>query len=358
MKKQIGHKYRVYPTESQKRMLVDAEGCARFVYNWAIYEIKTAYKATKTSPSFNELSRRLTQMKKQPQYVFLNSVPDTVLRRSLRDCQTAYTRFFNKESGYPQYKTRTPNKSIRMQDVVYKDNILKLPKFGEIKVKWTRLVTEVPRQVTLSVDKIGRYFISFCEEQEIEPLPSTGKIVGIDVGLHYLCTFSDGTQVPNPRYLRNKQRALRRCQKALSRTQKNSKRREKKRQQLAKLHAKVSDCRRDTYHKLTTQIVTDFDLVVVEDLKIKNLMKNKHLAYSISDASWGELFRQLQYKCDLYGKQFVKVSPAYTSRDCSTCGHRHPHKMSLSIRHWTCSSCGAHHDRDVNASINILHKGI
>lgn len=353
-----GHKYRIYPTKGQAKILADAFGCARYIYNRALIKKRDLWKTDKKNVTPCQISKWITEIKREIDTQFLQNVPDTCLRQAARQVFVAYDRFFEKVSKYPQLKDKTHKKSCTFQDVVFKDHILKLPKLGKIDVKWTREVSGEIKMATVSMDSSGRYFVSFQLETEFEILPVTGNHVGIDVGLKDYCIFSDGTKVANPKFLKHKKKALRRSQRALARSEDNSKRREKKRVKIAKLHAKIADTRRDFQHKLTTNIVRNNDIIVVEDLRIKNMMKNHKLAGSIADASWHEFTRQLDYKSSWYGRTLIKVSPNYTSRDCSCCGHRNEEPMKLQIREWACSQCGTSHDRDINAAKNILNRGL
>jgi putative transposase len=359
-----GYKFRIYPTQEQKILLDKTFGCAKYVYNNALTLKRESYKIDKTNLKNKDLSSLLTKQLKSPMYSWLTDVPNTCLRQSLINLDDAFKKFFNKETGFPTHKNKYSKKSIRFQDVVFKNGVLKLPKLGAINVKWTQQLPAAPKMATVSLESCGKYYVSMVIDTEVDLLPmtgnsiGTGKSIGIDVGLKIFCYMSDGRSVDNPRYLRNKQKALRRSQRALSRSKENSNRREKKRIAVAKLHKRVSDCRKDFLHKVSTELVRNNDTIVVEDLKIKNMMRNRRFAKSIADASWGEFMRQLEYKSSWYGRTFIKISPNYTSRDCSCCGHRHEVPMALNIREWTCTSCGTTHDRDENAAKNILQKGM
>jgi putative transposase len=300
----------------------------------------------------------LTALKREEGMEWLTDVPDTCLRQAIRALFDAYDRFFKKISKYPTLKDRTDKKSCTFQDVVFKDGKIKLPKLGYIKVKWSRNFTGDIKSATVSCDKSGKYFISFIEKCNDQLFPLTGKSIGIDVGIKDFAILSDGTKIENPKYLKRTKKALRRSQRAFNRSVKGSKRREKKRIRVAKIHAKVADTRRDYQHKISTHLVKNYDVIVMEDLRIKYMMQNHKLAGSLADVAIYEFTRQLEYKCNWYGKTFIKVSPNYTSRDCSKCGHRHEQKMHLKIRTWTCSNCNSTHDRDINAAVNILQKGM
>lgn len=353
-----GHKYRIYPTKEQEQLLNCIFGCTRFVYNWGLKLKRDTWKNSKKNISECQLSRMLTALKREDGMEWLNDVPDTCLRQSMRTLIDAYKRFFKRLANYPELKDRTNKKSCTFQNVVFKNGKIKLPKLGIIKVKWSRIFTGDIKQASVSCDKTGRYYISFIEKCDNQLFPLTGKSIGIDVGIKDFAILSDGIKFENPKYLKRKKKALRRCQRAFNRAQKGSKRREKKRIRIAKIHAKIADSRRDYQHKISTHLVQQYDVIVMEDLHIKNMMQNHKLAGSLADVAIYEFTRQLEYKSNWYGKTFIKVSPNYTSRDCSKCGHRHEEPMRLKIRTWTCSNCNSTHDRDINAAKNILRKGM
>jgi putative transposase len=352
------YKFRCYPNKEQEQYLAKIFGSTRFVYNHFLIIKRDTYKDTKVNLHHNELSRQLTQLKNTPEYVWLKEIPSTSLTCSLLALDRSYNNFFKKLSGYPKLKNKYSKKSARFQGVVCKSGTIKLPKLGAIKTTFHRDVIGTPKTATISKNKAGEYFISFMTEQDNELLPMTGKMIGIDVGLKSFYVDPDNNSVDNPRYLRKKAKALKRSQRSLAKSKIGSNRREKKRIKLAKLHQKIANRRSDFLHKQSIQLVRDNDVIAVEQLQIKNMMKNHKLAGSIADASWSTFISQLEYKSNWYGKTFIKVSPKYTSRDCSSCGHRHESKMDLSIREWTCTNCGTTHNRDQNAAINILNRGL
>jgi putative transposase len=355
-----GYKLRVYLTKNQNLLLSKSAGCARLAYNYAVSNRRDSYKAG-IKKNAAQISREFTELKKSSDMAFMKEVPAVCLFQSLRDADTAYKKFFKKETDYPAFKSKDPSGvcSIRMQDCFMRNGKLILPKFGEINVNWIDIIPlNGNYMMTLSRDATGKCYISFQLPIQLDLLPSTGNMLGIDVGLLHFYHDSNNETVDNPRYLKRKQKALKRSQRALERSINGSKHREKKRLKTAKLHAKVANQRRDFHHKLSKKIVEENDVIVVENLKIKNMLKNHRLAGGIADAGWGQFRAFIAYKAGWYGKTFIQVSPAYTSRDCHICGHRHEVSMSLDIREWTCSECGAVHDRDHNAAINILNRGL
>ena len=227
-----------------------------------------------------------------------------------------------------------------------------------LNIRWSRPFIGTPSNITISKDTAGRYFISILVEESISPLPVNSKMTGIDLGLKDAAILSDGTKIPNPTFLRNAESRLASAQRRLARKQKGSKNRAKAKTSVARIHAKIADQRRDWQHKLTTQIVRENQVISVESLKIKNMVKNPCLAKSISDVGWGEIVRQLEYKSNWYGRTFVQIDQWYpSSKRCSACGHTLD-TLSLDTREWQCQECGAHHDRDINAATNILSAGL
>jgi putative transposase len=359
-------KVRFYPNQQQKILLNKMFGCSRFVYNHYLKLKRDTYKEQGITLTNNQLSADLTILKKQEDFNWLSDVPSTCLRQSLLDLNSAYSNFFrdlkkpkgSNKAGLPTFKSKYNKKSVRMQDIVLKDGVLKLPKLGAVKIKVSHEFPGIPKMATVSLDATGKYHISFSVECQVDLFPATNNIIGIDAGLKVFLYDSNGNSVENPRFLKKKLKALKRSQRALSRSKKESNRREKKRKAVALIYQKVSNSRSDFLHKLSYKIVKSNDVIIVEDLKIKNLLKNKRLSRSIADASWSDFFRLLEYKSKWYGRTFLKVNPNYTSRDCNVCGHRHETPMSLHIREWTCSSCNTFHDRDLNAAKNILARGL
>jgi putative transposase len=355
-------KYRFYPTDEQAAELSRTFGCVRLVYNKALEERTRAWFAEQRRVSYVESSARLTEWKKTEELAFLAEVSSVPLQQALRHLQGAFANFFAKRAKYPVFKSR--KKSRRSAEYTasafrFRDGRLTLAKMAEpLDIRWSRPLPEgvAPTTVTVSQDAAGRWFVSLLCEDTITPAPATSAAVGIDAGITCLVTLSTGERVANPRHERADRERLARAQRELARKAKGSANREKARLKVARIHARIADRRRDFLHKLSTRLVRENQTVVIEDLTIRNLLKNHTLARAISDASWSELRTQLEYKCAWYGRDLVVVDRFFpSSKLCGECGTVQA-RLPLNVREWTCA-CGAVHDRDVNAARNLLAAG-
>ena len=370
---EAGYRYRFYPTNEQAQMLARTFGCARFAYNWALRLRSDAYHSEANdgqSLSYGDTSKRLTALKKDPDHEWLNEVSSVPVQQALRHLDTAYQRFFRKESRFPSFKSRRGKQRAEYTTSGYrfKDSgttgqpLVYLAKMaGPLKIRWSRPLPSAPKTIHVTRDKAGRYFISFRVQARPDPLAKTKRSVGVDLGLTDVAITVDDLgrmwKSGNPRHLKQDLACLKRAQRSLSRKVKGSASREKARRKVARLHARISDRRNDFLHKLTTRLVRDFDRIVVEDLAVKNMAGNHSLAQAISDAGWGELVRQLKYKAEWYGKEVVVIDRFYpSSKRCSECGWTGA-ALALSDRRWRCEECGTEHDRDGNAATNILRAG-
>lgn len=337
-------------------------GCTRLVYNRALAFRTEAWYERQERVGYKESSAMLTEWKKTDGLSFLNEVSSVPLQQGLRHLQKAFSNFFAGRASYPAFKKKRNGGSAEFTKAAFRfrDGQVYLAKCSEpLPIRWSRQIPEgvEPSTITVKLSPAGRWTVSLLVDVEIEPLPQSPNSVGIDLGITSLVTLSSGEKVGNPKGFNKHYRKLRKAQKALSRKAKGSNNRAKARLKVAKIHAAISDARKDFLHKLTTRLVRENQTIAVEDLAVKNMVKTHKLARAISDASWGELVRQLEYKCDWYGRSFVKIDRWFpSSKRCGNCGHV-VEKLPLSIRSWECPECGAKHDRDINAAQNILAVG-
>ena len=355
--------YRFYPTPEQESLLRRTMGCARLVYNRALAVRTEALYKDQKRVGYAETSSMLTEWKKTEELDFLSEVSCVPLQQGLRHLQTAYTNFFDGRAKYPNFKKKRNGGSAEFTKSAFKfkDGQVYLAKCADpLPIRWSRMLPVGcrPSTITVKLSPSGRWSVSLLVNVEIEALPQSGSQVGIDLGITSLLALSNGEKIANPKGFKAKYRKLRRAQKALSRKQKGSNNRHKARLKVAKVHQEIADARKDNLHKLTTRLVRENQTIAVENLAVKNMIKNPQLALAISDASWGELVRQLEYKCDWYDRTLIKIDRGFpSSKRCGNCGHI-VNKMPLNIREWDCRNCGTHHDRDINAAKNILAAGL
>jgi putative transposase len=332
------------------------------VWNWALAERTKRYRVGGESVGYHQLSAELTVLKRTERAGFLSEVASCPLQQCLRHQQAAFGNFFAKRARYPRFKSRSGHQSMEYTSkaFTFRDGVLRLAKLVEpLAVVWSRSLPDgcVPSTVTVSRDTVGRWHVSMLVDERIEALPPTETAVGIDLGLRDFAVTSDGERIPHPKILRRKEQRLARYQRMMARKRKGSKNRAKAKGKVAKAHARVADTRRDFLHKTSTGLVRRYTLIVVEDLAVRNMVKNHCLAKSISDSGWAEFRRQLEYKAAWYGRRLVAVDRFFpSSKLCSHCGHLLS-KLSPGTRRWTCPTCGTPHDRDINAAKNILAEG-
>ncbi|MGV9538949.1 RNA-guided endonuclease InsQ/TnpB family protein [Streptosporangium sandarakinum] len=365
----LRYRYRLYPDAVQREALARAFGCARVVFNDGLRARQTAYEAGLPYVSDGELSKRvITEAKQTPERAWLGEVSAVVLQQALADLNAAYRNFFasitGKRKGPKVAAPRFRSKKDNRQAVRFTRNArfsitaggrLRLPKIGEVPVRWSRTLPSEPSSVTVVKDAAGRYFASFVVETADEPLPQAAAEVGIDLGLTHFAVTSDGRKIDDPRLLRRAAKKLRKAQQALSRKAKGSNNRKKAVVKVARAHARVADARRDFAHKLSAALIRDNQAIYVENLSVRGLARTR-LARSVHDAGWSQFTAMLEYKAARYGRTFARIDRWFpSSKLCSACGTVQD-KMPLNVRSWTCA-CGAAHDRDVNAAINILAAG-
>ncbi|MFF1260382.1 MULTISPECIES: transposase [unclassified Streptomyces] len=357
-------KYRFHPTDAQAAELSRTFGCVRKVYNLAL-AARTEAWARQERVNYNQTSAMLTVWKKTEELAFLREVSSVPLQQTLRHLQVAFANFFGKRAKYPRFKSR--KKSRRSAEYTtsgfrYRDGRLTLAKMSDpLGIVWSRPLPEgvSPSTVTVSQDAAGRWFVSMlCEDPAVKPLPVTDTAVGIDVGVTHLLTLSTGEKIANPRHERRDRVRLALAQRRLARKAKgDGANRARARRKVAKVHARIADRRRDHLHKLTTRLVRENQTLVIEDLTVRNMVRNHSLARAISDAAWSDFRRMLEYKAAWCGREVVAVDRFFpSSKLCSHCGTL-ASKMPLHVREWTCG-CGTTHDRDVNAARNLLAAGL
>ncbi len=355
------YKYRFYPTDEQKRILAQTFGCCRFVYNWGLSTRKTAYFQHGQKLTYNDLSAMLPALKKE--HPWLSDVSSVPVQQSLRHLDRAYKNFFEGRAKYPTFKKRrnTQSATYASNAFTWEDGQLTLAKMDEpLAITLHRAFPKdcKPSSVTVSKDCADRYFVSMLFEEKIEPLPPTTSQVGLDLGLKSMVILSTGESVGNPRYYAKDEKRLAKAQRRHAKKKKGSKNREKARRKVARVHARINDRRRDYQHKLSTRIVHENQVICVESLAVKNMVKNHKLSKSIHDVGWGEFVRQLEYKSEWYGRTAVSIDRWYpSSKTCHDCKHV-VEDLPLDVREWTCPKCGVWHDRDINASRNILAEGL
>ncbi|MFJ7099299.1 RNA-guided endonuclease InsQ/TnpB family protein [Streptomyces mirabilis] len=357
-------KYRFYPTDAQAAELSRTFGCVRKVYNLAL-AARTEAWTRQERVNYNQTSVMLTAWKKTEELAYLNEVSSVPLQQALRHLQTAFANFFGKRAKYPRFKSRKKSRKSAEYTTSafrFRDGRLTLAKTAEpLDIVWSRPLPEgaSPSTVTVSQEAAGRWYVSLlCEDPSVQPLPPTDAAVGVDVGLDHLLTLSTGEKVSNPRHERRDRARLAKAQRQLARKVKgDGANRAKARRTVAKVYARITDRRRDHLHKLTTRLVRENQTIVIEDLAVRNMVKNGSLARAISDAAWSDFRSMLEYKAQWYGREVIAIDRWFpSSKLCSVCGTLQD-KMPLHVREWTCD-CGTIHDRDVNAAKNILAVGL
>ena len=362
---QLRYSYRLYPTPCQRAALARAFGCARVVFNDALRARQEAFAAGLPYLTDAQVSARLTAAKATPERAWLGEVSAVVLQQALADLNTAYRNFFasitgkrkGPKAGPPRFRSRKDRRqavrfTANARFKVLADGKLRLPKIGDIQVRWSRDLPSEPSSVTVIIDAAGRYFASFVVDAQPDALPAAEAVTGIDLGLTHFAVLSDGRKIASPRFLRRAEHKLRRAQKALSRKQDGSQNRDKARVKVARAHARVADARREFCHQLSTALIRDNQAVAVEDLAVSGLARTR-LAKSVHDAGWSAFVAMLEYKARLHGREFHRIGRFEpTSQVCSACGVKDGPKP-LHVRAWQCPACRTWLDRDINAAVNV-----
>ena len=351
----------MYPNTEQQELLGKYFGCTRFVYNYFLNERMEQYKTAQKSDNYYEQAKKLTQLKKQDDYGWLEEINSQTLQHSLRHLESAYLNFFRGNSGFPRFKSKkSKNTFVVPQFCSVVDNSISLPKFkSTIKIKKHQDVSGNVHSMTISKDCDGKYYVAILAEQSYEPIQKSNKSVGIDLGLKDFVITSDGKIYKNHRYTKKYERQLSKAQKHLSRKKKDSRSFENQKRKVVKIHKKISNSRNDVLHKVSTELARNYDIICCENLNVKGMIKNHKLAKHIVDASWGTFINYLEYKCKREDKTLVKINRFFpSSQTCSECGYINQNTKDLSVREWACPKCGKHHNRDLNAAINILREGL
>jgi putative transposase len=357
------YKFRFYPTDEQEKNLARTFGCVRVVYNWGLRQRTDAYYKEQRRLYYKDLSSMLTDLKKQDAYLWLNEVSSVPTQQSLRHLDKAFMNFFEGRGDYPTFKKKRHQQSAEYtrSAFTWRDSRITLARMDEpLNIRWSRSLPDGanPSSVTISKDCAGRYFISILVEEDIAHLPLTEKTIGADLGLKSFVILSDGETVGNPKFFHKDEKQLAKAQRRHAKKKKGSKNRGKARLKVARIHARITDRRRDFSQKLSTRLIRENQTICVESLAVKNMVKNPKLSKAMSDVGWSEFVSQLEYKAAWYGRNLVKIDRWYpSSKRCFDCGHILD-SLSLDVRMWTCPECGVVHDRDVNAAKNIVAAGL
>jgi putative transposase len=360
------YKCRAYPDETQQQVLLRTFGCVRLVWNRTLAARHARWRHERTGTSYAQTDRALTELKKDPDLAFLNEVSSVPLQQALRHQHKAFSAFFARRARYPRFKSRRSRQSAHYTRSAFslRAGELRLAKTdAPLRFVWSWPEADLtgldPAMVIVSREPDGRWYVTFTTDAlGPEPLPAAGRAAGVDLGVKDFAVTSGGERIANPRHLERKARRLARYQRRLARCQRGSANRAKAAAKVARAHRKVRDARRDFVHRASTRLVRSADTIVIEDLNVSGMVRNRHLARAISDCGWGEFRRELAYKCERTGRELVVIDRWYpSSKTCSACGHRLT-ELSLSARHWTCPSCRSRHDRDINAAKNILAAGL
>ena len=359
------YKYRIYPNNEQKVQIAKTFGCCRFVYNQTLAYRKEVYEKDKKSVSKTDCNNYCNRELKT-NYEWLKEVDKFALTNAIYNMDSAYQKFFNEHAGYPKFKSKHDNHKSYTTNftngniaVDFEKGKVKLPKLKNVKAKLHRKFRGQIKSATVSQVPSGKYYVSVLVETEHKELAHTNDRIGIDLGIKDLCITSEGEKYENPKTINKYEKKLAKLQRQLAHKKKGGSNYQKKKKEIAICHEKIHNIRKDYLHKVSKKIISENQVIVTENLQIKNMVKNHHLAKAISDVSWYELTRQLEYKAKWNGRKYIKIDTFYASSQiCSVCRYQNPDTRDLSVRRWICPECGTKHDRDINAAKNILAEGL